>query len=478
MGIFSKKPAKSNNNQNLLSSMVLNAIHDGVLIIDPTGTIKLCNPAAAQIINLPCDEIIGLHFTSVLHLADRNGNTVPEDQNPITQAFRTHKYSETKKFDIVHPKTNQKIPVWLSITPTDDPSSDLVITFRNIAKELKEDQERTEFISTASHEMRTPVASIEGYLGLALSPQTATIDDRARAYLTKAHEASQHLGQLFQDLLDTTKLDDGKMKINPEPVEMNSLIKNIADGMAPNIAAKGLQYSFDSAASSVKLQQIIYCSLDVNFLREIINNIIENAIKYTAKGSIKVSVTGNPDNAIIAIADSGIGISRDDQDHIFQKFYRADNSDTRTIGGNGLGLYITKQRVEAMNGHIWVESQPGKGTTFFISFPRISSEEYERQKLAATSIMQPTPKPANPNPPVPPAIPVPPSNSSPPSPPPTPASSPPATPPPPPASTASPPAPANSQPQPEIPQLSPQDLAWLKQQFSSQVQTQDPNHAA
>jgi hypothetical protein len=112
-----------------------------------------------------------------------------------------------------------------------------------------------------------------------------------------------------------------------------------------------------------------------------VDNLVENAIKYTPSGgSVRVGVRGEEDRVIIEVSDTGIGISREDLQHIFQKFYRADNSDTRTIGGTGLGLYIVKQRAESMGGRVWAESVYGNGSSFFVSLPRLSSEEYERRK--------------------------------------------------------------------------------------------------
>ena len=237
--------------------------------------------------------------------------------------------------------------------------------------------------------MRTPVASIEGYLSLALNPQTASIDERARGYLAAAHAASQHLGHLFKDLLDVTKLDDGHLRPVFRPVEMVGTVKQIADGYM--VAAKNAKLNFQFGANKQnavggldrRLDQVVYGYVDVNFLHEIMDNLIDNAIKYTpAGGSIYVNVLGDGDRVLINVTDTGIGISSDDLQHIFQKFYRADNSDTRTIGGTGLGLYLVKQRVEAMGGRVWAESAFGEGSTFYVSLPRITGEEYEKRMIA------------------------------------------------------------------------------------------------
>ena len=116
-------------------------------------------------------------------------------------------------------------------------------------------------------------------------------------------------------------------------------------------------------------------------MREVINNLIENAIKYTPAGWVTVNVRADNYNVQIIVEDTGIGVAREELSHIFQKFYRVDNRDTREIGGTGLGLYLVKQRVESMNGRIWAESEVGKGSQFIMLFPRISEEQYRQQRF-------------------------------------------------------------------------------------------------
>lgn len=404
MGLFRKKtpdltgPVISSGNikeitaqkqevKNPLNDLVLEYIREGVIIIDATGNIQLVNPAAEHMIGKKRDEIIGLNYLSSIKLLDKDNQPVTEAKDPIRYSQQNGQMGETRDYQLQTLGSNKITPVSIIITPTKGANSSVVVTFRDITQQIKEEEEKDTFISTASHEMRTPVASIEGYLGLALNPATATIDARAKAYLEKAHEASQHLGHLFKDLLDTTKMDDNKAKLNPVPVEMTALVKDIADGHIPNIQAKKLNYQFgnNNAESQVagtrKIQQLIYASVDVNYLREIVDNLIENAVKYTQQGWILVNVSADSDNVYISVRDTGMGMPSEELPHIFQKFYRIDNRDTREIGGTGLGLYLVKQRVESMNGRIWAESELGKGSTFFVSFPRMDEATYQQAKF-------------------------------------------------------------------------------------------------
>ena len=369
-----------------LSEMVLKSIREGVIIVGSDFNIKLANPMASVMLGRSTDELIGLNFDSGINLIDKTGNRITENQNPILLSIKTGEVSERRDLNVLQSGSNKTTPISLIVAPTGQAGSSVVVTFRDIAKELEEERERTDFISTASHEMRTPVASIEGYLGLAMNPATATVDERAMQYLNKAHESSQHLGRLFQDLLDTTKLDDGKIRTRMEPVEIVSLVKQFADAQIPNIQAKGLNYQFgtndaEKQIGGLNITQVIYASIDRDFLQEILNNLIENAIKYTPAGWITVNVKADDYNVQIIVEDTGIGIPRDETEHIFQKFYRVDNSDTREIGGTGLGLALVKQRVELMGGKIWVESEQGKGSRFIVMVPRLTNEAYAQQRF-------------------------------------------------------------------------------------------------
>ena len=365
---------------------MLRSIREAVVIVNSNGNIALANPMACTMLGRSAEELNGIYYDSGITLLDKAGNRVPDATNPIINSIRSGNYSERRDLSLLNPSTNKSTPISLITTPTAGAGSVAIVTMRDIAKELKEEQERMDFISTASHEMRTPVASIEGYLSLALNPSTATIDQRATEYLNKAHESSQHLGRLFQDLLDTTKLEDGQIKTHMEPVELTSVVEQMASAQIPNIQAKGLTYQFgnntQAQSGGISMAQLAYARVDKDFLQEVMNNLIENAIKYTPSGQITVYVQADDYNVRIVVQDTGIGVPADEIEHIFQKFYRVDNSDTREIGGTGLGLALVKQRVELMEGKIWAESEQGKGTRFIVMLPRLSSEAYAQQRFA------------------------------------------------------------------------------------------------
>ena len=382
----------------ILANLVLNTTDSGVIIVLPTGVIEYINPAAVSLLGgQMAQNFLGAKLEDILKLENGQGVAIPAQNNLVFYAINNGQNYTTRGYFLVNLQ-GQKKPVAFKVITAHSPKNERIVTFYDITSELEAESEQAEFISTASHEMRTPVASIEGYLGLALNPKTATIDERAKKYLEEAKKSSQHLGKLFRDLLDVTKLDDKRIKAHLTPIEVTSTVRSIAEGQIPKMSEKDIHFTFGSSSSANMnggrvINQEVFAAVDVDFLREIINNLIENAIKYTNNGGgIWVNVRGDGDRVLINVTDTGIGISPEDSKHVFQKFYRADNSETRTIGGTGLGLYIVKERVEAMSGSTWVESTFGEGSTFYVAFPRLTYEEYLRRKQIEANTQAMTPQ--------------------------------------------------------------------------------------
>lgn len=366
------------------SEVVINAIADGVIALDSQGVIQLINPAAQRLIGWGKQDALALDYKSVLKLVDKKGEELQPATDPITQALGNNEQVTTNELSLVT-NSGKKRLISIVVSPVGQLGSGVIVVFRDITKEKAEEREQAEFISTASHEMRTPVASIEGYLGLALNPATAQIDDKAREFITKAHESAQHLGRLFQDLLDVSKAEDGRLSNNPKAVDVVEFVHDIVQGLRPKAEEKGLRVLYkpqpeddQEKAGERQLNPVYYVNVDNDHLREVVANLMENAIKYTPKGDIVIDVTGDNDHVTISVTDSGIGIPTEDMPHLFQKFYRVDNSDTREIGGTGLGLYLCRRLAETMEGRIWAESQYKQGSTFYLELPRTSHEDAMR----------------------------------------------------------------------------------------------------
>ncbi|HVS58203.1 MAG TPA: ATP-binding protein [Candidatus Saccharimonadales bacterium] len=370
------------------SDIILNAIEDGVVLLDNNQTIQLFNPGASHITGWPANEAQGLNVFSVVKLVNNKGVEYEAAKNPFNRIFKEGQTIRDNAA-VLMTRSNKQISISLSLSPLLDANKQVtaaVAIFRDVSEERQEENQRAEFISTASHEMRTPVAAIEGYLALALNDKVSTIDSRARDYLEKAHASTQHLGKLFQDLLTSAKAEDGRLSSHPVVVEMGEYVEQLAQDLKFAAEKKGLFMEFNVGSSSTidaskatggekVVKPLYYVHADPDRLREVITNLFDNAVKYTDEGTVSIGLTGNDQVVQFRISDTGPGIPAEDIPHLFQKFYRVDNTTTRTIGGTGLGLFICRKIVELYQGRIWVESELGKGSTFYINLPRLSTQQ-------------------------------------------------------------------------------------------------------
>ena len=403
MALFGKKNTEQNTQVNQLASslkskealseILIHSIADGIIATDVTGNIALINKAAADMSEWSIEEATKIDSRLVVKIIadEKSGELIKDIDHPFSTVIQS-KTAYKQTIQLVS-RNNKRVFVSLSISPVVIKDTELVGTvavLRDVNAEHTQEQRSADFISTASHEMRTPVAAIEGYLALALNPAVSQIDPKAREYLEKAHSSTQHLGQLFQDLLTSAKAEDGRLTSHPVVTEMNGFLESLVDDLKFAAEKKGLGVEFvhgttaeSATVSTVEgeanvgrtIAPLYYSSIDPDRMREVITNVFDNAVKYTENGKIRVGITGDINTVQIHIADTGPGISKDDLPHLFQKFYRIDNSTTRTVGGTGLGLYICGAIVKLYNGTIWAESMVGEGSTFYINLPRLSSQQ-------------------------------------------------------------------------------------------------------
>lgn len=390
--------ASSLKSEQTKSEIILSAIEDGVVLLDNSWTIQLFNAAATTITGWQHDEAIGLNIHAVLQFVDEKGTLYDVGKNPFDRAA-ADMAPVRDNTAYLKTRSDKTISVSVSVSPLlnkDGQMEGAVGIFRDVSEERQEEKQRAEFISTASHEMRTPVAAIEGYLALALNEKVANIDSKARDYLEKAHASTQHLGKLFQDLLTAAKSEDGRLINHPTVVDASQFLQEVTSDVRFTAEKKGLQLEFllgndgghtvnaDSGGQKV-IAPLYNIHVDPDRLREVITNLFDNAVKYTETGKITIGLTGDDKVVQIRVSDTGQGIPAEDIGHLFQKFYRVDNSATRTIGGTGLGLFICRKIVELYNGRIWVESKLGEGSTFYINLPRLSTEKVQEIRALEAS---------------------------------------------------------------------------------------------
>lgn len=366
------------------SNTIIESISDGVMIVNTKGTVQTLNNSAAAMLGWSREEAIHLDYKTLIQPNQENEKEQAEDA--ISLSLKNN--DAVQKISLLTTQHQHQIYVDIVASPLlstfENPdtfklsqkSVGVVAVLRNVDSQKREEQQRSDFISTASHEMRTPVAAIQGFLELALNPKVATVDDKAKVYLEKAYESTKRLGQLFQDLLTVSKTEDGRLKINASVIEVREFLADIVEQEKVSASKKNLLLKFDAHQNigEKTIKPLMYVNVDADRLREVLLNLVDNAIKYTPSGMITLGASLKDTSVIMRVSDTGMGIAEEDISHLFQKFYRTDNSATREIGGTGLGLYISKQLVEAMGGRIWVESTLGQGSTFYVQIPRVSPE--------------------------------------------------------------------------------------------------------
>ena len=238
-------------------------------------------------------------------------------------------------------------------------------------KRLKEvDKMKDDFISIASHELKTPMAAIKGYISMIFEGVGGKVDEKAKEHLEKAFANVKRLDVLVNELLDVSRLEQGRMQFDMQPVDITDIIKEISSELQVKADEKKLKITYQELSEP---RPKIFA--DPDRLAQIFDNLIGNAIKYTLKGNVTISHKSDGKILQTIIKDTGIGMSPEDRKRLFEKFYRIQNKKTMDIPGTGLGLWITREIVHRMNGEIYADSMENVGSQFTISFPIIKENK-------------------------------------------------------------------------------------------------------
>jgi two-component system phosphate regulon sensor histidine kinase PhoR len=233
------------------------------------------------------------------------------------------------------------------------------------------DRMKTEFVSVASHQLRTPLTGIKLFTEMLIREQVGKLKKEQKEYLQNIYESTNRMVSLVNDLLNVSRIESGKIKLKPQSIDIIKLINEIVDEVLPLAEKKGQTISLNFKAKNLKIKH------DKNLIRQAFNNLIVNAIRYSPgkKGKIEIFSKLEGKSIVISIKDNGIGIPKESQGRIFEKFFRAENAVITATEGTGLGLYTSKMIVELINGELWFVSEKNKGTTFFAKFPVDTSKK-------------------------------------------------------------------------------------------------------
>ena len=345
---------------------ILYSIGDGVFVVDNNYKVIVFNKAAADISGFSPKEVIGKRYNQVLKFTyEENEKAISEF---ITKAMTTGEISKISNHALLIKKDGSKIPVADSAAPIKNKKGEIVgcvVVFQDVTKGREIDRAKSVFISLASHQLRTPLTGIKWFVGLLLGGRAGEVSKRQKDFLQQIFTSNERMIKLVSDLLDVSRIETGrKFNIELKPTDMVALIKSIVDEQKPLIQKKKIVVNLSS-----KLPRQLKLSVDKDKIRQVFQNLISNAVKYSKdKGLVEIGYEQKKkEEVIFYVKDDGLGIPKEQQKRVFEKFFRADNVITPYTGGTGLGLYIAKAIAEAHGGRIWFESEQNKGTTFYLS---------------------------------------------------------------------------------------------------------------
>ncbi|HMS50169.1 MAG TPA: ATP-binding protein [Candidatus Saccharibacteria bacterium] len=359
------KPIAASLERERLTSLI-NSMADGVIAVDNDLLVVVYNGAALNILDVNTLSS-GKDLTKVLRLLDKEGEHVN-----IRKLLSTAKTAYVSRDFRLKYQDGSMVNVYISIAPVHhgygkNSDQGYVVVLRDITHEKSLEEERDEFISVVSHELRTPIAIAEGNLSNAefiINKQHGS-SDIAQA-VKQAYDQVAFLSGMINDLSMLSRAERGKLAVELEDINVHDLVKELAESYQPQAKDKGLELR----SSLDKQLELVHSSK--LYVREILQNFITNALKYTEKGSVEVTAKRTTDGVVFIVQDTGIGISKGDQEKVFEKFFRSEDFRTRETSGTGLGLYVTAKLARILHAKIELESELNKGSTFRITIPNLT----------------------------------------------------------------------------------------------------------
>ena len=369
------------------SQAILEAIADGVMVTDAAGQVILFNAAAARILGTPRRAMLGQNIKDLSGLYGAAGSSWAA----LVAGWQTrHADEETPFIEERLEIEDRTVSVHLSPVHLDTEFLGTVSVFRDITREVEVARMKSDFVSTVSHELRTPMTSIKGFVDLILLGAAGQVSGEQRRFLNIVKSNVDRLAALVGDLLDLSRIETGRLRLKLEPVSISDVLQNVLDSLRGRIEEKGLELIAEVPGG---LPLVVG---DRNRLIQILTNLLANAYQYTLSGGqIRVTVSQRDTALQVRVADTGIGISEEDQAKIFGRFFRADHQVVRDTDGTGLGLSIVKSLVELHGGELWLDSTLGKGSEFSFSLPLISLEDEKLSQTAREAVPEATGNPEN-----------------------------------------------------------------------------------
>ncbi|OLO42161.1 cell wall metabolism sensor histidine kinase WalK [Alkalihalophilus pseudofirmus] len=333
-------------------SSVLSHMSDGVIATDQNGNIILMNKRAEQLLETSSEEAYSKPLPDVLRLSETFAANELDD------------YSESILLDFSDEEQDFLLQASFSVIQKDNgPITGIITVLHDVTEREKIEHERREFVANVSHELRTPLTTLKSYLE-ALEDGAIEDIELASKFLNVTQNETERMIRLVNDLLQLSKMDSKDYQFTFENVDFNHFLENIVDRFEMMAKEKNIKF-----VRTIP-RDLMCVDIDKDKITQVIDNIISNAIKYSPDGgNISIELLHQGNNLRLSISDEGVGIPRESQMKVFDRFYRVDKARARNIGGTGLGLAIAKELVHAHRGEIWVESEYGQGTTILFTLP-------------------------------------------------------------------------------------------------------------
>lgn len=342
---------------------LLKSIGEGMIAIDDTGAILKINQPAITILGLPDQNHLSKKLKDTLKFFDERDVELPADKWAPLQALTTGNPAE--QLFVVH-RQEGKALVAVLVNPIiqNDKTIGAIMVMRDVTKEKEVDRMKTEFISLASHQLRTPLSAIKWFTEMLASGDAGKLKDEQAEFVKNITDSTERMIELVNSLLNISRIESGRIIIDPKPTDLSELVNGIVNDLKGKTAERQQTLIVSVHKDLPKV------NLDSRLIGQVFLNLLTNAIKYTPKGGeISVFVSRRDDQLVSQVSDNGFGIPKSEQSKVFQKFFRAGNVVKIETDGTGLGLYLIKAIIESSGGKIWFESAEGKGTSFWFSLP-------------------------------------------------------------------------------------------------------------
>jgi PAS domain S-box-containing protein len=352
--------------------LALDNTSEQVIITDKDGTILYANKGTEKVTGYKIKEVIGKKSKELWRIVSD-----PKEEEKFWNNLTVNKKSFAGELKNRNKVSNEYIS-YTTITPILNENKEvefLISLSHDITKEKEVDKAKTEFVSLASHQLRTPLSSINWYAEMLIAGDAGKLNDDQEGFVKEIYKGNQRMVDLVNSLLDVSRLELGTFQINPELINLADPAKSVINELKPGISAKKLKIDFQCEENLPEIKA------DQKLIRIIFQNLLSNAVKYTPDGGkIGVSLSKEEKYLLLKVSDTGYGIPSNQQDKTFTKLFRADNVKAKDTEGTGLGLYIIKQIVDNSGGQISFESEEDKGTTFFVRLPLTGMKKKEGTK--------------------------------------------------------------------------------------------------